>query len=63
MTLGTSNQGIWSKKNQNFMQGLKSAILTFFLEWAGMAVPCQCDPQESLTGIQKLFLFWVPIIT
>ena len=40
------------------MQGLKSGI---FSEQAGMAVPCQCNPQESLAGIQKLFLFWVPI--
>ena len=26
-----------------------------------MAVPCQVGPQESLTGIEKLFLFWVPM--
>ena len=26
-----------------------------------MAVPWQCGPQESLAGIQKFFLFWVPI--
>ena len=32
-----------------------------FSEWAGMAVPCQYGPQESLTGIQKIFLFWVLI--
>ena len=28
-------------------------------ERAGMAMPCQCGPQESLTGFQKIFLFWV----
>ena len=28
-----------------------------------MAVLCWCVPQESLTEIQKLFLFWVPIIS
>ena len=33
----------------------------FFLDWTGMAVPCECCPQESLTGIQQLFLFWVQI--
>ena len=26
-----------------------------------MAVTCQCGPQEFLTGIQKFFLFWMPI--
>jgi hypothetical protein len=30
-----------------------------FSEWAGMAVPCLVSPQESLTGIEKLFLPWV----
>jgi hypothetical protein len=27
-----------------------------FSEWAGMAMPGQVGPQESLTGIEKLFL-------
>ena len=26
-----------------------------------MAVPCQVGPKESLTGIKKIFLSWVPI--
>ena len=26
-----------------------------------MAVPCLVGPQESLTGIEKLFLSWVPM--
>ena len=44
------------------MQGLKRKYLFGnFTEWAGMAVPCLCGPQESLAGIQKIFLFWVPI--
>ena len=30
-----------------------------FSEGAGMAVPCQVGPEESLKGIEKLFLSWV----
>ena len=26
-----------------------------------MAVPCQCRPQESLGGSEKLFMHWVPM--
>ena len=44
------------------MQGLKSAILAIFQNaMGGMTVPCERGPQEYLTGIQKIFLFWVPI--
>jgi hypothetical protein len=50
-----------SKKISNFMQGLKSAILAIFQNGPGMTVPCQCGHQESLTGIKKIFLFWVPM--
>ena len=32
-----------------------------FSEWAGMAEPCYVGPQQSLTGIEKLFLSWVPM--
>ena len=33
----------------------------FRMGWAGMAVLCLCGPQGSLTGIKKIFLFWVTI--
>ena len=38
------------------MQGLKSAILAIFQNGLGWL----CGPEESLAGIQKIFLFWVP---
>ena len=42
------------------MQGLKSAILAIF-RMGRETVPCQCGHQESLTGVRKLFLLWVPM--
>ena len=54
--LNTSNEVIWSQK----MSGKKGHFGNFS-DWAGMAVPCQVGPQESLTGIEKLFLSWVPM--
>ena len=33
-----------------------------FSERAGMAVPCQWDPQKCIIAFEKLFLFWVPMI-
>ena len=35
---GTSNEGIWSQKIPNFMQGLTRAILAYFHN--GMGWPC-----------------------
>ena len=50
-------------KKFKFHAGVKKCHFGNFLEWAGMAVPCQCGPQESLTGFQKLFLLRVPMIS
>ena len=49
------------KLKLKFHAGVKKCHFGNFSERAGMAVPCQCGPQEFLTGIQKFFLFWVPI--
>ena len=46
---------------KNFEKRVKKCHFGNFSEWAGMAVPCLCGPKESLTGIQKLFLHWVPM--
>ena len=59
--LSTSNEGIWSKSFFKFHARVKKCHFGNFSEWAGMAVPCLSNPQESLAGIQKFFLFWVPI--
>ena len=40
--------------------GIKKCHFGKFPDRAGMAVPCWFGPQESLTGFQKIFLFWVP---
>ena len=48
-------------KNFKFHPRVKKYHFGNFSEWAGMAVPCQVGPQESLTGIEKLFLFWMLI--
>ena len=48
-------------KKFKFHPRVKKCHFGNFSEWAGMAVPCQVGPQESLTGIEKLFLSWVPI--
>ena len=45
----------------NFHAGIKKCHFGKFSKWAGMAVPCQSGPQQSLTGIKKIFWFWVPI--
>ena len=41
--------------------GVKKCHFGNFSDRAGMAVQCQCGPQESLTGFQKFFLHWVPM--
>ena len=48
-------------KNFQFHPRVKKCHFGNFSEWAGMAVPCQVSPQESLTGIEKIFLSWVPM--
>ena len=47
--------------SKHFHAGVKKCHFGIFLEWAGMALPCQCGHQESLIGIQKIFLFCVPM--
>jgi hypothetical protein len=54
----TSNEVIWPKKIQISSTG-KKCHFGNFSEWAGMAMPCKVGPQESPTGIEKLFLSWV----
>ena len=49
------------KKIQISSTGIKKCHFGNFSEWAGMAVPCQVSPQESLTGIKKMFLSWLPM--
>ena len=46
-------------KKIKFHPRVKKCHFGNFSEWAGMAVPCLVSPQESLTGIEKLFLPWV----
>ena len=48
-------------KKFKFHAGVKKCHFGNFSEWAGMAVPCLCSPQESLTGNQKFFLIRVAI--
>ena len=57
----TSNKVIWPKKNFKFHPQLKKYHFGKFSEWAGMAVPYWVGPQEALTGIEELFLSWVPM--
>ena len=35
------------QNNLKFHAGVKKRHYSNFSEWAEMAVPCQCDPQES----------------
>ena len=46
----------FGKKMFKFHEGVKKC---HFSERAGMAVPCQCGPQESLAGSEKFLLFQV----
>ena len=48
-------------KNFKFHAWIKKCHFSNFSERAGMAEPCQSGSQESLTGFQKFFLFWVPL--
>ena len=48
-----------AQKNFEFHAGVKKCHFGNFSERAGMAVPCQCSPQESLGGSEKFFLHWV----
>ena len=48
-------------KNFKFCPRVKKCYFGNFSEWAGMAMPCQVGPQEFLTGIEKIFLPWVPM--
>ena len=57
----TSNKVIWHKKKFKFHPRVKKCHFGHFSEWAGMAVPSMVSPQESLTGIENLFLPWVPM--
>ena len=41
-------------KNLKFHAGFKKCHFGNFSEWAGIAV-------QSLRGIEKIFLFWVPL--
>ena len=50
-----------AQKNLKFHAGVKKCHFGNFSERAGMAVPCQCSPQESLGGSEKFFLHWVPM--
>ena len=52
---------VWSKIILKSHPGVKKCHFGIFSEWAGMAVPRFVSPQESLTGIEKFFLFWVPM--
>jgi len=56
-----SNEVTWSTKNTNLIHGWKKCHFVNFSEWAGMAMPYQVGPQESLSGIEKLFLSWMLI--
>ena len=54
-------------KKFKFHPRVKKCHFGNFSEWAigwaypRMAVPCYVGPQESLKGIEKLFLSWVPM--
>ena len=48
-------------KKFKLQAGVKMCHLGIFSERAGMVVTCQYDPQESLAGFQKFFLFWLPM--
>ena len=52
---------IWSKTILKFHPQVKKCHSGNFSELAGMAVPCYVSPQESLAGIEKSFLSWVPM--
>ena len=43
---------VFGPKNFKFHAGVKKCHFGNYLEWAGMAVPCYCSHQESLTGIR-----------
>ena len=47
-----------AQKKFNFHAWVKKCHFGNFSERGGMAVPCQCSPQESLTGVEKFFLLW-----
>ena len=67
---GSSNQGIWSPKNSNFIEGFKSVILAIFQRELGWLCPgwlaqiwsqiCSrpfsTGSKESLTGIKFFFV-------
>ena len=50
-----------AQKIFEFHAGVKKCHFGNFSARAGMAVPCQCSPQESLVGSEKFFLHWVPM--
>ena len=48
-------------KKFKFQAGVKECHFGNFLEWARMAMPCQCGPQKCIIAFEKFFLFWVPM--
>ena len=45
----------FSPKNFKFHAGFEKYHFGNFSVWSEMAMPCQCGPQESFTGIQNKF--------
>ena len=60
--LSTSNKGIWSKKNSNFMQGLKSAILAIFQIGLGWLCPVSAALKNPSKEFNNHFCFGCRLI-
>ena len=50
-----------AQKSFKFHPGVKKCHFGNFSKRTGMAVPCQCGPQESLGGSERFSLFQVPM--